>query len=122
LEAFAPAYPDVIVVLDEEAFAQVIDFMGGVVLEGDRFDGQSIVTSLQFVSDDPQMLLSMQASLLLSLSFQGAQLGEHPEITSLTALIPDHAYSSIQPTTLVNLLIPMLPLDPASIQIEVWQP
>jgi hypothetical protein len=122
LDAFAPHYPDVVLVLDEQAFGRLIDFMGGAVLDGETLDGQAVVRSLSFLEDDPQMHLGLQASLLISLSFQSAQLDPNPEITSLTALIPDHAYSSIPPTTLVNLLIPILPLDPSEIQIEVWQP
>jgi hypothetical protein len=122
IAAFAPDYPDVVMVLDEVAFARLVDFMGGAVLDDQSYDGQAVVTSLNLLRDDPQMQLSLQASLLISLSFQSAQLDENPEITSLTALMPDHAYASIPPTTLVNLLIPLLPLDPADIDIQVWQP
>jgi hypothetical protein len=120
LASVSPQYPDVVVVLDEAAFSQLIDFMGGVWLEGTVFNGQDILSALHLVYDEPGLLISMQASILLSLSYQSSELEEHPEITQLTELIPAHAYTSIPPTTLVNLLIPLLPLDPNSINIQVW--
>lgn len=122
LSSLSSLQTEVVVVLDEVAFAALIDFMGGAWMDGSFFDGQSIVAALDFVQDDPELALSMQASLLISLSFQVEQLGDSPEITSLTDLAPDHAYISIPPTTLVNMIIPLLPIRADNVQIQVWTP
>jgi hypothetical protein len=114
--------PDITVVLDEYAFANLIDFMGGAWLDGSNFDGWSIISALQFVQDDPDMALALQASLLVSLSFQIEELGDSPEITPLMELVPSHVYTSIPPTPLVNLLIPLLPLNIDDVQIHLWTP
>jgi hypothetical protein len=122
LSEISSQVPDIILVMDEHAFANLIDFMGGAWLEGSNYDGWSIISALQFVQDDPDMALALQASLLVSLSFQIEQLGNSPEITPLMDLVPSHAYISIPPTTLVNLVIPLLPINADNVQIHLWTP
>lgn len=112
--------PDVTLALDEQGFATLIDFLGGVWIEGAYLDGNTSVSTLGFIDDDPQLSLQLQASLLNALRSELDSLEESPEITQLTSLLPHHAYTSHAPSSLVNLYSLMLPLKSELIQIELW--
>jgi hypothetical protein len=110
------------VVLDEHAFAVLLDYMGGVDLDGEVLDGASVIGSLRLTYDNPQASLLLQTRILEKLRTNVNRIGTTPELTPLTALTPIHAYTSPSPPELATLAIPLLPLDPALISITTWRP
>lgn len=115
LSAFAPSPIQGLAVLDEQGFAVLLDYFGGVDLDDQHLDGSSVIGSLRLTYENPQAALRLQARVLESLKLQVHSLGATPELTALTSLSPIHAYTSPSPPELATLAIPLLPLDPASI-------
>jgi hypothetical protein len=110
--------PDAIFVLDEYAFAALVDFAGGVILNGNWRTGAEVIDVLKLFYNDPVTSLSMQARVLEELSFQAPQLGDTFEVTPLVELIPDHAYSSMPITKAIMLLGRLLPFKQDNIHID----
>jgi hypothetical protein len=48
------------------------------------------------------------------------QLGDSPDITPLTALVPDHAYVSLPVTQAIALVAPLLPLESTRVHFDVY--
>jgi hypothetical protein len=48
------------------------------------------------------------------------QLGDSPDITPLTALVPDHAYVSLPVTQAIALVAPLLPLETSRVHFDVY--
>jgi hypothetical protein len=107
-------------VLDEHGFAVLLDFFGGVELDGQAMDGTSVIGSLRLTYANPQAALRLQAQILDALRLKASTIGRTPELTTLTSLSPIHAYTSPSPPELTTLAIPLLPLDPEQILIELW--
>jgi hypothetical protein len=110
--------PDAILVLDEVAFATLVDYVGGVTLEGSQLDGIQVVGVLRLLADQPQASLATQRGVLLALSSKAHLLGSSPDATSLIDLIPSHAYCSMPPQQVVSMLLPLLPLEPTSVFLQ----
>jgi hypothetical protein len=106
-----------IVALDEHAFAVLLDYMGGVELDGQVLDGASVIGSLRLTYAFPQASLTLQTRILESLRANVGRVGATPELTPLTSLAPIHAYTSPSPPELATLAIPLLPLHPDLISI-----
>lgn len=109
-------------VLDEHGFSVLVDFLGGVELDGQIMDGASVIGSLRLTYANPQAALRLQAQILDALRLKVSTIGSTPELTTLTSLSPIHAYTSPSPPELTTITIPLLPLDPEQILIELWPP
>ena len=106
------------IVLDSEGFAKVIDFIGGVNLNGEHMDGASVLGVMSMLYDEPEASLTLQVETLRAL-LSGVQLvGSTPELTPLTSLIPDHASVSQPPGELASLAIPFLPIESDNVIIR----
>ena len=114
-----PLSIDVILVIDEFAFAALIDYMGGVSLESGTLDGNQVIGILELVEDQPTAALEVQERVVQALSEKAPNLGSTPDLTPLLALIPGNAFSSIPSLNLVALINPLLPLQPDSIHIQL---
>ena len=114
-----PLTIDVILVVDEIAFAACVDYMGGVTLESGTLDGRQVIGVLDLVEDQPTAALEVQERVVQALSDKAPDLGATPDLTSLLALIPENAFSSIPSLNLVALINPLLPIQPNSIHIEL---
>ena len=114
-----PLSIDVILVIDEFAFAELIDYMGGVTLESGTLDGNQVIGILELVEDQPTAALEVQERVVQALSEKAPNLGSTPDLTPLLALIPGNAFSSIPSLNLVALINPLLPLQPDSIHIQL---
>ncbi|MGD8813528.1 MAG: hypothetical protein PVI78_03535 [Anaerolineales bacterium] len=114
-----PLSIDVILVVDEIAFAALIDYMGGVTLESGTLDGNQVIGVLDLVKDQPTAALEVQERVVQALSEKAPNLGSTPDLTPLIALIPINAYSSIPPLNLVALINPLLPIQPNTVHIEL---
>ncbi|MDF1499519.1 MAG: hypothetical protein P1P76_03510 [Anaerolineales bacterium] len=110
------------VVLDEEGFAVLIDYVGGVILDSQDLNGAAAIGALTLLKDQPLASLRMQARLLTSLTESAASIGRTPELTLLTSLVPEHAYTSPSPYQLASIASQLLPIDPARITIEIQIP
>jgi len=113
--------PDAIIVLDSYAFSQVVDYMGGVKYNDGHLDGIQVIAMIDFLKNDPNALLSIQQQLLMALSQQADTVGDTPDLTALTSLIPENAYISTELSVLLTRTIPLLPISPESIFIDVLQ-
>jgi hypothetical protein len=119
LAAVAPYPIQGFIVLDEEGFAKLIDYVGGVTLDNQELSGTAAVGALSLLRDQPLASLRMQAKLIGSLTENAASIGSTPELTALTSLVPDHAYTSPSPYQLASLGSQLLPIDPAVVTIEI---
>jgi hypothetical protein len=114
LEA-APLQPSAIIVLDETAFAALVDYMGGVDLNGATFSGNQVLGVLGLVNEQPDAALATQARLVEEIGNRLPSLGSSPDLTPLRGLLPDHVFLSIPEADLQNLLQPLLPIEPGSV-------
>lgn len=115
-----PLQADALVVLDEVGFAAVVDYLGGIVLNGAPFDGQAVLGILSLTAEDPSANLDTQKRLLEAMSRQATLLGPTPEITPLVELVPTHLYLSTSINQMVMLVLPALPIEPETTHIQVY--
>ena len=105
------------VVLDQAGFARLIDYLGGFTLGDQTYDGSRTLGALNLLLNRPQESLKLQARVLQALIEKAPDLGRTPEVTSLTTLVPDHALTSPSAPRLAAMAIPLLPLDPARVDL-----
>ena len=120
LQEIVPLPPQVVIVMDDAAFAAIVDYLGGVELNGTSFSGNQVLGVLSLVGDDPQALLASQSHLLEALVQKLPALGETPDVSSIQALVPEHIHLSIPVSQLLGSVAPLLPVEPASIYVSLW--
>jgi hypothetical protein len=111
---------DAVIILDDQGFASLIDYLGGLELEGSVLNGKDISALQALLAADPAASLSTQAEILKALAARSAVVGSTPDLTPLISLLPDHAWSSRSVSELVALAAPLLPLDPNLIHIDIY--
>ena len=107
--------PNLTILLDDHAFAQTIDYLGGVEIRGKNLDGESVLTFLSLSWDRPGVLLVNQADIIQSLIPKALSLPETPELTELFTLIPDHMYLSMEINQAVAFVLPIREIDADSV-------
>ncbi|NIS81507.1 MAG: hypothetical protein GTO14_15185 [Anaerolineales bacterium] len=112
--------PNVILVLDEQGFATLIDYLTGVPLGGSSMDGETVVNALRFFYEDPSQSLEAQTKILRALVERVQVLGDTLDLTDLFNLIPDHAYCSEPPSLVATTFGLLLPLRKETIFITQW--
>jgi hypothetical protein len=122
LSNLTPLQPDVIIIADNHAFSTLVDYMGGVHFDSGELSGDQVIGLINFLSDQPDALLVTQDRLLVALSQQGPNLGNTPDLTPITALIPEHLYSSTDIGHLMALFTPLLPITPATTHVDTLTP
>ncbi len=122
LGEIAGGEPDAVAILDEQAFAASIDFLGGLRVQGSHLSGEQVLVILNLAGPRPQTVLGMQAEIIEALAERATALGEAPDITALAYLIPDHAQLSVSIPEFVSLITPLLPLEPGSVQVHLYKP
>jgi hypothetical protein len=110
-----------IAVLDEEGFSALIDYLGGFSLDDQSYDGASAIGTLRLLENQPLVALKLQAQILRALSLKVPDLGKTPELTPLTLLLPENAYTSPSPAQLATLASPLLPLRADLIEITIYK-
>jgi len=115
-----PLQPDVTVLMDETAFASLIDYLGGVDLNNTIFSGNEVLGFLSLVIDEPEASLASQARLIEAMVQRLPALGALPDLGPLPGLVPDHAHLSLPVNQLLGILSPLLPVDPAKIHVDRW--
>jgi len=106
-------------VLDQVGFARVVDYLGGFSIGDQIYDGSRTIGALNLLLDRPQEGLKLQGRILQALVEKAPSLGRTPEVTSLTILVPEHAYTSPSAPQLATLAIPLLPIDPERVEITM---
>jgi len=95
--------------------------VGGFSLDDQSYDGASAIGTLRLLADQPLIALKLQAQILRALSVKAPDLGKTPELTPLTLLLPEHAYTSPSPAQLATLASPLLPLQADFIVISIYK-
>ena len=121
MDPFSPHPIFGIAVLDEEGFSALIDYLGGFSLDDQIYNGASAIGTLRLLEDQPLIALKLQAQILRALSVKVPDLGKTPELTPLTLLLPENAYTSPSPAQLATLASPLLPLHSDLIEISILE-
>ena len=121
LEALGAVGPEAVVVADETAFIALIDELHGVDLNGATIEGDQVVAVLRTLYQNPAGLLTTQEQFLIALARRATEPASQVDLTRLTNLIPDHAYTSVPPQDLITLYLQLLPLGPSSILVFASQ-
>jgi hypothetical protein len=120
LHSLAPLEPDAVITLDRVGFAAVVDYLGGVELNGALLDGAQVTAVLELLEEDANASVAGQRGVLQSMVARAEALGDAPDISPLTRLIPDHAWISVPLSELVAQTAPLLPLDAASVHFDLY--
>jgi hypothetical protein len=110
-----PLDPTLTMVLDDIAFAELVDYLGGIEVQGNALDGESVLTFLSLHWDQPKLLLQNQASIVRALIPKALDQPESPELTDLFSLVPSHAFLSMDISTTVAMLYPLREINPDSV-------
>lgn len=115
--------PNAIVVADEFAFAELIDFLGGIEFRGAPVQGNQVVAFLDLLAEDPAISMSAQQEMLIAISNKVYALDEPFDTSPLLPLMPDHAYSSVSIQELIaTFFLPLSPIEPGDIQVYPIEP
>jgi hypothetical protein len=110
-----PLDPTLSLVLDEIAFAAIVDYLGGIEIRGNALNGEGVLTFLSLYWDQPALLLENQATVIRALIPKALNLPESPELTDLFNLVPTHAFLSMDISTTVAKIYPFREINPESI-------
>ncbi len=118
---------DTVSVMDETAFAALVDYVGGLPLgkdlglplEDQILNGDQVLALHTVFAGDPVGLINLQANILQGLLPQGAKLPANPDLGPLLDLVPEHARISIHEAQLAVLLSHVLPLHSDQVEINV---
>jgi energy-converting hydrogenase Eha subunit A len=108
------------VVLDQIGFAALIDYLGGFTLGDQTYDGSRALVALGLLENSPHESLKLQVQILQAMVESAQALGRTPEITPLTTLVPDHAFTSPGAAQLATMAIPLLPIEPDRVTVQTW--
>jgi hypothetical protein len=108
------------VIADETAFAEVIDELEGLDLNGAHLQGNQVTAVLRTLYSSPKGSLTTQEQFLIALGGKAATDAANVDLNRLLELIPEHAFTSIPPQDLLTTYLRLQPLDPGS--ILVWAP
>jgi hypothetical protein len=122
VRSISPLPLEFTVVLDETAFAGLIDFLGGVELDGADVGGREVLGVMSLLTSDPSAALEAQRRLLEALARRAQAVGPGSELQPLVDLIPDHAFTSIPASQVLTLAAPLLPLTADRIHVSLPVP
>ncbi len=88
--------------MDETAFAALVDFVGGVDLNGTIFGGQRGARVSQPGEDEPEATLTSQSRLIEAMVERLPALGAAPGCEPASGLVPDHAHLSLPVSQLLG--------------------
>jgi hypothetical protein len=115
--------PDAVIVADEIAFAELINFLGGIEFNGVHIQGNAVAAFLDVIAEDPAISIRTQQAVLISIIEKVYLLDEPFDTTPLLPLMPDHAYSSVSIQELIaTFYMPLAPLEPGDIQVYPIEP
>lgn len=83
------------VILDAAALIEIVDFLGGVHMDGRPFNGALAVSSFPPPSEDFSAALTGQTKLLRSMCIQTNLLAPSVDLRDILNLIPDHLQTDV---------------------------
>jgi hypothetical protein len=110
-----PLDPTLTIVLDDIAFAAIVDYLGGIAVQENALNGESVLTFLSLYWDQPKLLLENQATIVRAMIPKALELPESPELTDLFNLVPTHAFLSMDISTTVAKIFPLRDTNPDSV-------
>ena len=119
LQLIVPLPMNAVVVLDEEGFGAIIDYLGGIDVNGVEMSGAQVIGVIGLLRDNPPALLSTQQHFVEAMSARVSSLDSHPDLSPLLELLPEHAFISVDVKVLVDEVAPLLPLRPETIHIDL---
>ena len=90
------------VLIDDHATASIIDMLGGLPTTSGLCSGEQILKSIPQPADHPQKAQSQQATLLRQACLAVTRLSEQPEWDAVTALMPEHMITDLNPVRLLS--------------------
>lgn len=122
VRSLSPLPIEFTITLDQTAFATLIDFLGGVELDGDVVGGREVLAVMELLAGDPGATLEAQRRLLEALAQRAGAIGPGSELQPLVDLVPEHAFVSIPVSDALTLAAPLLPLSADRIHISLPVP
>lgn len=119
LQLIVPLPMNAVVVLDEEGFGALIDYLGGIEVNGAEMSGAQVRSVVGLLRDNPSALLTTQQHFVVAMAARVSSLDSHPDLSPLLELLPDHAFISVDIKVLVDEVAPLLPLRPETIHIDL---
>lgn len=110
--------PQVIIVADEIAFRELIDWRGGVEISDTPLNGAQAVAVLRPLYGNPTGALAIQQEIGASLARKVPSLGERFDLDWVAELMPDHLYMSHSVQEILRFLLPLTPLDTTPIWVS----
>ena len=110
-----PLDPTLTLVIDEIAFAAIVDYLGGIEIRGNALNGEGVLTLLSLYWEQPTLLLENQATIIRALIPKALNLPESPELTDLFNLVPTHAFLSMDISTTVAKIYPLREINLESV-------
>ena len=92
LQAYFTREPEAIVLIDNQAFATLVNRLGGVFLDGRSLKGQEVTEALGAMQDSPIEALHYQSRVLRALA---SRIPPRPEEYVIAGLAPDHLRSTL---------------------------
>lgn len=102
-----PLTPDLTIVLDDHAFSNAIDYLGGIEFQGTRMDGEGILSIASQSTEEYDLLLGIQSEIIKAMIPEALKLAPSPELTELLNLVPEHADLSLDVNDALALITPL---------------
>ncbi|MCX6025148.1 MAG: hypothetical protein NTY23_02620 [Chloroflexi bacterium] len=115
LQAYFTREPEAIVLIDNQAFATLVNRLGGVFLDGRSLKGQEVTEGLGALQDSPIEALHYQSRVLRALA---SRIPPRPEEYVIAGLAPDHLRSTLPLGELITANESRFPLLGNRITIE----
>ncbi len=115
LQAYFTRTPEAIVLIDNQAFATLVNRLGGAFLDGRSVKGQEVTEGLAALQDSPLEALHFQSTVLRALA---SRIPPRPEEYVVAGLAPDHLRSTVPLAELITANQGRFPLVGSRITIE----
>lgn len=114
---------DTALVMDESCYQAIIDFIGGVPMDGDQqLDGRAALALHQLSAGDPWTALEVQAEILDQARLRLATMSDIADFSRIWDLTPDQCWLTINDDAALELLLRILPVAEDSLRIETISP
>jgi hypothetical protein len=115
LQGYFTRTPEAIVLIDNQAFATLVNRLGGAFLDGRSLKGQEVTEGLGLLQDSPLEALHFQSTVLRALA---SRIPPRPEEYVIAGLAPDHLRSTVPLAELISANERRFPLLGSRITIE----
>ena len=82
-------------IFDKVALTQILNFLGGVELNGEKLSAEQALSEIPMVLDNPHQAFSSQLAILQSACHKLIRTNQVPDISHAISLLPGHIYTSL---------------------------